>query len=197
MNKRLNFEKNHLKHFIVIGCLAFLIISVLVIGMKFKSKEGENSVISEASLKQVLEIDELSTLEYFYNSIATKNVESSEKVEYHVRYEGTVRLGIEFEDISIEINEDNKEIKVKIPEVKIIDHKVEPETLDFIFLKDKYETESVLAEANELCNADLKSKVEDSSSLFDLARENAVSSIEALLRPWIEQVDAEYVVTVE
>lgn len=106
-------------------------------------------------------------------------------------------MGIEFDDITININEDNKEIMVKVPKVKIIDHNVKQETMDFIFIKDKYETENVFAEAYQLCQADLKSKAENSSSLFDMAKENAVSSIEALLCPWIEQVDAEYTVIVE
>lgn len=197
MNKLLGLGKNNFKFGIRVGGIVVLIVVILIAGSKFKSKDGEFSVISESTLKEILEIDELSTLEYFYNSIATQYAEDSEKIKYHVMYEGIVRLGIEFEDISINVNEDKKEIIILLPEVKVIDSDVIQETMDFIFIKDKYETESVLVEAYHLCKADLDRKIVESTSLFEMARENTVSSIEALLCPWIEQVDEEYVVTVE
>lgn len=197
MKKLLKVLKKDVKRKIVMGGLVLLGTLILIICIMCRPKKDSFSVISESSLKQVLEIDELSTLEYCYNSIAAQMVEDSEKVKYYVRYEGSVRLGIEFEDITFVINEEQKEIVVKLPEVKMIDHTVTPETMDFIFMKDKYETEVVTTEALKLCKADLENKAKSNSSLFRLARENAVSSIKALLCPWIEQIDAEYVVTVE
>ena len=197
MEKLLNLIKKNYKVCIGVGGVILIIIVAIILGIMLQPKEGEFTVISESSLREVLEIEELSTLEYFYNSIATQNIKDSDKIKYHVRYEGMVRLGIEFDDIAINVDDDNKKIIVTVPEIKVIDCSVDQETMEFIFIKEKYETESVLVEAYKLCKEDLEEKVVESNSLFELAKENAVSSIEALLLPWIEQVDEEYVVTVE
>ena len=197
LKKIMELKKQKRKLIIGVMFLVVIVIFGIFAISKIGGNEPEVSVISESSLKEILKIDELSTLEYFYNSVATVSEEDSEKIKYYVAYEGAVRFGIDFEEIDISIDTDSKEVIVTIPDIKVVSFKVKQETMDFIFIKDKYETETVLTEAYSVCLSDLETKVLAETSLFDMAKENAVSSIEALICPWVEQVDGEYTVSIK
>ena len=184
-----------IKIVMIVGAAAVL--AVVIGKILLTNKEPELTIVSETSLKEILDIDELATLEYFYNSVAQVTEEDSEKVKYHVSYEGTVRFGIQFEDIRIEVDEINKQIQITLPEVNLIDCNIDPETLDFIFEKDKYETENVIIEAETVCKTDLKIKAFQDEDLKKLAKESAIDVINALICPWIEQVAEEYTVVVK
>lgn len=180
----------------LIGLL--VIVGLVIVGIIIlTNKEPELTVVSETSLKEMLEIDELATLEYFYNSVTQVLKEDSNKVKYHVAYKGNIRYGINFEQVEIMIDETNKQINVVVPEVNLLDSNVDIESLDFIFEKDKYETETVIIEAKEVCEADLETKALQNENLKNMAKENAVDTINALLCPWIEQVAEEYEVVVK
>ncbi|MBQ7924686.1 MAG: DUF4230 domain-containing protein [Lachnospiraceae bacterium] len=195
----LELLKKNKKIKMLVGALALLVlaVAVIVLAVKMRSKEPEFSVVTESSLKEIIEIDEISTLEYFYNSVATVKEEDGEKVKYYVAYEGTVKLGIVLEEIEITVDENTKEILITIPEVKMRECAVVDESLDFIFEKSKYETETVFMEAEKYCKTDLETKVQAESSLYEIAKENAIASIKALVLPWMEQVAEQYVVTVQ
>lgn len=187
--KSCNFKIKLAGFFVVMGVI---IVEIIIL----KNKEPELTVVSETSLKEMLEIDELATLEYFYNSVTQVLKEDSDKVKYHVAYKGNIRYGINFEQIEIVIDETNKQINVVVPEVNLLDSNVDIESLDFIFEKDKYETETVIMEAKEMCESDLENKASQNVNLKKMAKENAVDTINALLCSWIEQVE-EYEVVVK
>lgn len=176
-----------------------LVIVVLVGGWMLMNtgEEGTLSTISKSSLEKIIEINELSTVEYTYNATVTKTKEDSSDIMYHVAYEGTVTAGIDFHEITFDIDEDKKVITITIPEIEIHDVSVNMGTMEYIFTKDKYETETISHEAYKLCKADLKKRVEDEDLLKKTAKENAVSSVEALFKPWIETVDKEYKVVIK
>ncbi|MDE6925482.1 MAG: DUF4230 domain-containing protein [Acetatifactor sp.] len=64
--------------------------------------------ISNGSIKFSAQINELSTAEYIYNSIAKAYEEDGTTIRYYVAYEGTIKAGIDFNDIGVEISEDEK-----------------------------------------------------------------------------------------
>lgn len=181
----------------IIGFIVVLIfiISIMALIIGFNIEEPKLTVVPEAKLKELIEINELSTLEFIYNSIV--NVGEGDDIRYYVAYEGTVRYGMDAEQIQITTDGESKEIRVWIPEIKVMECIVNPETIDFIFTKDKYETETVLTEAYGICKADLEEKVAEDDSLIGLAGENAVAAMEALLKPWVEQLDGEYKLIME
>lgn len=175
---------------LVIGIGAFVLVS--------QNKEGQLTTISESSLQKVIEIDELSTVDYTYNAIATKYAENnSGKAKYHVAYEGTVTAGIDFKEISINVNEEEKLVVITIPKVEIHDISVNMGTMEYIFVKDRFETETVSQEAYKLCQDDLKKRIEEEEMLYKVARENAILSVEALFKPWIENIDNDYKVEIK
>ena len=101
-----------------------------------------------------------------------------------------------FKKINFEVNETDKKIIITIPNVEILDISVIPGSMDYIFTDDDYETETIASEANALCVEDLKQRVEDDSYIREIARENAVSTVEALFKSWIETVSNNYTVEI-
>lgn len=182
---------------ILCGVLAIIIASVTVtlILVNKEDKVGEVSTISKSSLEKVVERAQLSTLEYTYNAIVSVKDDKG-KIKYHVAYEGVVKVGMDFTKIDIDVDNVEKKIKIKIPEMQIENPVVKMEDMEYIFVKEKYETEDVSAEAFNISKEDLKKRTANDESLMQMARENAVSSIRAFIEPWIEQLDAEYTVEI-
>lgn len=176
-----------------------LAIVVLIAGWLIATtgEDGKLTTISESSLQKIIEINELSTVDYTYNATVTKTNDDSSEIMYHVAYEGTVTAGIDFQEIAFDLNEEEKIITITIPEVEIHNISVNMGTMDYIFTKDKYETETISQEAYKLCKADLKKRIEDEELLKKTAKENAISSVEALFKPWIETVDKQYKVIIK
>ena len=164
------------------GILALLIV---ILALAIFSPKGETIFSTETSLKEVLEISDLSTAEYTYNSIVEVCNDKGNTM-YHVAYKGTVSVGINFEGIRIEESDDK--ISVVIPDVEIQNVVVETD-IDYIFVKDKYNTETVYAEAYNACIADLKAKAQENQTLRVTAKESARDMVMALLRPIEEQLE--------
>lgn len=162
--------------------------------------EGEESkvtTVSRASLEKVFEISELSTADYTYNAIAKAYGEDGTTVRYYVSYEGKIKAGIDFSKIDFDINEEEKIITVTLPDVELQERTVNPGTLEYIFIDKKSETEPVHQEAFRLCESDLEERTAKEEELFTLARENAAAVVEALVTPWVKQIDEEYTVKIQ
>ena len=69
--------------------------------------------------------------------------------------------------------------------------------VEYIFENKKYETETVSQEAYELCKTDLARRAAKENDLMTLAKENAVTAVEALVDPWVQQIDGEYKVNIK
>ena len=181
---------------ISVSTIVLLLIVIIVAVSITKSNHTGVSTISKSSLQKVLEINELSTVDYTYNA-TTEKYDNNKNVVYYVAYEGTVTAGIDFSKIDIKINEKNKKVTFTIPPVKIHDVKVNMGTMEFIFVQRKGEKEDVSQEAYKLCNKDLKERIQKESLILDSARQNTISSMEALFKPWIENLDNSYTVEIK
>lgn len=178
------------KNVTIISVIALLAV-VIILGIIF-SKPGAVTTISESSLKEVIEISELSTIEYIYNSTFTVTEGKEEK--YHVAYEGVVKAGFDFNDIKI--SEEGKKIIITIPDITINSAYVDENSIDCLFIKDKYETETILQEAYRKSIEDLEIKAESNDTLLTMARDNAKEMIKALIQPWEEQLEEGYTIEV-
>ena len=159
--------------------------------------EGKTTTFSEASIRKVFEISELSTADYTYNAVAKAYAEDGISVKYYVAYEGRIKVGIDFSQIEIAMNEEDKVITITIPDIEFQEKTVDPGTLEFIFKDKKSETEQIHQEAFALCQKDLDEKTSNEKELLTLARTNAKSVVEALVTPWIEQAKDEYTVNIQ
>ena len=164
----------------------FLII-VVVLGIWFlvsSRNEGRVTTITQSSLEKMLETNDLSTLEYTYNGITTVYTQDGKTPKYYVAYEGVVTAGIDITKINVHTDQDKKVITITIPDPSVHEKK-------------KYETETVSQEAYKKSMKDLKNKAEKEEQLLSMAKENAVSSIKALIEPWVKQLDDGYTVEVK
>lgn len=181
----------------LLGCILILLVvaSAIFVMVQIKRSNGEKvHTISKASLEKMLEISDLSTLDFTYNAIANVNDENG-KPKYHVAYKGTVTAGIDFSQIGIAFNE--KVITITIPEASVQNVDVDMGTMNFIFEKKKYETETVSQEAYAACREDLDKRAAAEPSLLSMAKENATEAVKALVEPWVQQVDKEYTVEIK
>lgn len=154
----------------------------------FKNEEGTVTTISKSSLQEMFEVSDLSTLEYVYNSIATVGDEDGVE-KYYVAYEGTVILGIDFEQLEVIEDETEKKFIIQLPEIEVQDVNVAFDTMEYIFNKEVYETETVSQEAYKACLRDLEEKAGRTESLHKAALENTKDAVNALLEPFKVQMD--------
>lgn len=185
---------------IVTACLLGVVVIVIggfVLNKSLHSNDSRVTTVTESSLEKVLEISDLSTLDYTYNSIVDVLDEDGETVKYHVAYEGVVTAGIDFESVDVSVDEETKMITITVPEAVVQNVDVDMGTLEYIFEEKKYETETVSQEAYKACRADLEKKAMEEGHLLATAKENAVDAVNALMTPWIEQLDEAYQVEVK
>lgn len=178
--------------------LVILVIAVAVVGTKITSKKAGPDIISKATLERIINISDLSTFEAVYNGVAkVMNEKKPEKIDYYVSYDAKVKAGLDFEKIDLEIDKNRKVITVKLPEIKITDVNVDIASLDYIFVNDKANTETVSAQAYKQCIEDVTNKSADEEAIYTLAEQNAHNIIEALISPFVKQLDEEYQLVIE
>lgn len=187
----------------ILAVISLSIVAGVYLSITHSGREGKDqSVVTKTTLMEVLEISELSTITYTYNGIVpgydTLNTTENRELSYYVSYEGTVKAGIDFSKIDIEIGEENKEIKVTLPKVKILDTIVDESSLEYIHKKSQSDSKGQNYKiAFQLCSEDLRKKTEGDKTLLELAKSNAESAVTALLEPWIEQMEEGYHIVVE
>ncbi len=150
-------------------------------------EEGKVRTITQASLVKIVTTGKLYTAEYPYNGIAA--VYDGDTLKYHVAYEGTVKAGIDTSKILLHLDEKQKEIIIRLPAVEVAEPIVNAGTLDFIFEKGYYETETVGQEAYKAAIADLKNRVAADSDIAESAIKSAKMYEKAFVEPLIEQMD--------
>lgn len=186
--KRIKF-----KHIAVLFVIILVIIMALMIKIKIFNKKSEPTIISKATLEKVINVSDLSTFEAIYNGVAAvENEEKPENIDYYVSYEAKVKAGIDFALVEVEVNEAEKIITVTLPEVKITDVDVDIASLDYIFMNNKANTQTVSAQAYKKCIKDVTKESNSTDEIYESARQNARNIVEALISPFVEQLDSEY-----
>jgi len=187
-SKRIKF-----KHIVVLFVIIAVIITALMIKIKIFNKKSEPTIISKATLEKVINVSDLSTFEAIYNGVAAvENEEKPENIDYYVSYEAKVKAGIDFALVEVEVNEAEKIITVMLPEVKITDVDVDIASMDYIFMNNKANTETVSAQAYKKCIKDVTKESNSTDEIYESARQNARNIVEALISPFVEQLDSEY-----
>lgn len=193
-------SKVHFPKIILAVPIAVLLIIgvILLLPRRSPTPKRQRTTITASTLQRVLNISDLSTVEFRYGSVAQAQ-DNKGKTKYYVTYNGTVQIGIDFSEISknIAIDSSTKTVTVIIPEPKVISTNVNVDTLDYIFMKDKYNTTGLTDEALKLCRQDLKNELENTPEIFRIAQENAETAVKQLLEPWLKNVDSEYTIIVK
>ena len=185
--------KQSLLWLIVLVAVLAIIAAAFIVFQATNKEVQEPEVITVSSLEKIINVSELSTFTAVYNGIAeVANEKEPDEIDYCVSYEARVDAGIDFEKIAISVDSETKVITIVIPEVYITEINVDIASLDFIFYNDKANTSTVTQEAFKACEADVQKESEQQNAIFDLAKQNAVNVLTALINPIIEQLDSEY-----
>lgn len=191
IKKMLNGCKKMKYTIIAVVAVAAIIVAMLTISTTLRESEPE--IISKSTLEKIINVSDLSTFAAVYNGIAkVMNEDKPDKVDYYVSYDAKVKAGIDFEKVDITVDNENKLIMVNLPEIKITDVNVDITSLDFIFINEKANTSTASEEAYKKCIEDATNESNSEDAIYDLAQQNAHNIVEALLRPFIEQLNDEY-----
>lgn len=175
------------------------IVLIVILAVAFnKGNQNEKNVVTTSSLQKIIKVSRLSTSTAVYNGIAkVKNEKKSDKIDYYVAYEAKVSAGIDFDKVDIVVDHEAKKVSIKIPDVYITDVVVDVSSMDFIFNDKSANKSAVTEKAFKACEEDAEAESKEQDAIFELAQQNAVNAITALVKPFIEQMDEEYTLIVE
>lgn len=187
------------KPFIAVIVIAAIAIS-LILAFFLLKKPNESSeqspppeIITQARIENIIDVDRLATFEAIYNGIASvQNPKKPEETDYHVSYEATVKAGINFEDVEINVDNEKKIINISLPPVEINDINVDITSFDYIFINEDANTSTVSEQAYKKCIEDVENESGSEKEIYTIAEENAKNIIEALIVPFVQQLDNEY-----
>lgn len=177
---------------VVIACIAVAVFIANESQDNVQPKQ-EPQIISKAMLEKILDVSELSTFEAVYNGITkVMDEEDEETVAYYVSYSAKVKAGMDFEKLEVEVDGENKIVSVKLPPIKITDVNVDITSLDYIFENDEANTATVSQRAYKKCIEDVTRESSGEDAIFELAEQNARNMVEALISPFVKQLDDTY-----
>lgn len=168
---------------LIISGVATVIVVAILLVIIF-APVGRTTFDAKTTLQEILEISNLSTVQYTYNGVA--EVKNEEETKYYVYYEGKVRAGFDISQVEVIQNEDN--MIATIPALTIHTVEVDEGSMDYIFLKSKYDTETTFAEALNACKKDLLEELEDNTTFIETGRDSARDTILALMEPFLPGV---------
>lgn len=182
-----------------------LVIAIIGLGILiYQSIETEKVVeVQSAEYNSIEKICELATLEAYYHNVAEFK-QNSEKwfnvgyKKYWIEYDGIVKIGIDVNKIQINPVDENNNIKIYIPEPKIMDidsdtiSMREPITDKGAFTKITTEDK---ATGYSQAQAEMEKKASEDENVMGQAKENAKNLIAEYVRNINKQINKE--VTIE
>lgn len=192
MKKIRKLAANKIKFYTVL--IAVILIAIIILRFAvFRPKNTEAEIISKSSLEKIIKVSDLSTYEAVYNGVAkVMNEQNPENVDYYVSYDARIKAGIDFEKVEVDVDHDQKVITVKLPEIEIQEVNVDIASLDYIFINNTANTATVSEEAYKKCKEDAIEESKTKNAIYDIAEQNLQNIIEALISPFVEQLDSEY-----
>ena len=162
-----------------------LISSCVACGTK---KDDTSGVNHEPNLGQMRNICELATMECYYHNVAKYEEENAtgfwlwkKDKRFWIRYDGTVTMGIDASKVSVKVNK-NDEVIITIPQAKVLDSKVNPDSLtkdSFYFDKDSADiTDEDQTKAYKAAEKQMEDNASNDTVLLSEAQQRAQSMLE-------------------
>ena len=167
-----------------------LVLSVVIVGLGLFSLSSMKS-ISKTAAFSLKDIGELATQSGYFTTVQTINKSRTvlgvevpgTQSSYVYSYDGTIKAGIDFEDIEISVDDLSHVIRVKLPEFKILSTEIDDDS--FILYNDGANlfTSLKLEDVNK-SNAELKNTARETAiknGILESARQNAQVLIRGFL----------------
>lgn len=190
------------RRYLIIGVV--LLICILIAfcaGMKYVRDENEKKqkrISCESTLEKIINVEDLYTFQAIYDGVAeVRDEKKPEEIDIYVAYKAKVKAGLTFSELKPKVDDEKKEITIKIPEIKVMEPDVDITQLDYMFLDESANTENVSARAYSACVEDVKNESTKEDAIYELAKQNAINSVKALSEPFCNQIYPEYDLIVE
>lgn len=181
---------------IVVAVAAFAVIAFKM-SMQKEEMHAEPEIITVSTLEEIIKISDLSTYTAVYNGIATVyNAEETEEIDCYISYNATVKAGMDLNEVAISVDNENKIISVTLPEITIREVAVDESSMEYIYLNKKANVGTEFGNMLKACKEDVTKECNAQQEIFDLAKQNAVNMVQALLKPIVEQLDQAYELTI-
>lgn len=184
---------------LLVGLIAIILVAGgVLLGKELKDNGKEPEIITVPTLMKIVNVSELSTSTSIYNGVAkVMNEKKTNKVDYYVSYQAKVSAGIDFDKVRIIVDNDAKKIDIELPTARVTNIDVDIASMDFIFNNQKENKSTVTEKAFKACEDDVATESATQTAILELAQQNAVNVVTALVKPFVEQLDEEYTLTVE
>ncbi len=178
-----------------------VVIALLILFFVIPNKEGRIKNSVKSSLVKLVEKSDLETVNFNYNVIAKKckNEEkcdlSSNNIkdfEYVLSCTGTVTAGMDFDNVKIDADKQNKKIVITMPDSKITEVNVK----SLKFLNGEDVSASELPDARSLCKKTIEEKSSADDKLLPAAKEQAEVVLQSFYEQWIKAFDEGYTVEI-
>lgn len=200
-----NLKKKSSKSKGIIKRLILIIIIVVIVFFLINTYSNGGNIETKAkiSLDKIVEKSDLETANITYNVIGKKcknekkcdlNSNKMSNFEYVVSCKGTLTAGIDFSKVKIDIDNNNKILKIEMPEVTL---KGEPTIGSVKFLNGSDVPADELPAARKLCQETVKTRSEEDNKLLPAAKEQAKIVLEEFYKNWIKAYDSSYKVEVK
>lgn len=165
---------------VCVGIIIILeIITIVMEGIHLCSRDDQH-IITSTTLKDAINISDLSTAKFIYNGIA--EVYKDGEVIGYIKYNAEVKAGIDMNHVEFDVDEQKLTIRPILPEIKIQANIVDEKKLSFM----PENIEIDLQDALRVCQDDAEREAKASNELFKVAQENLENTVEALIYPLIK-----------
>lgn len=179
---------------------AAVVILICIVAMValIPKKEPEPQIDVTTTLEKIVKTSDLSTAVFQYQGIVEiPNQKNLKKIDYYICYTASVYAGIDFSGVTFDENKETKTITATLPEVKIQDTVVDPDSLDFMFQNKKADNISVLDAAFTACETDIRQECTSESALLSIAQMNAENAVRALTEPVMQSICSDYTLVIQ
>lgn len=181
------------KIILIIGII--LIISLaLIISIVF-IKDKKNEINNEYIIATLEKASELTTAKLNFTTLSefkeSDGIKFINKSEFKMIFEATARIGIDVKEIEVDTNSFTKTIYITIPEAKILDVKIDLDSIKYFddkFLLFNVDAKEDANEANKLAEEKAKEEITKMGSL-EMADNQAELLIKGILE---EAIDKNY-----
>lgn len=180
--------------------LAVIVVAICIIAvfLTLPKEKPVPQVDITTTLEKIVETSDLSTAVFQYKGIVEiPNQKNTKKIDYYICYTAAVYAGIDFSQVKFTENKETKTITAILPEVRIQDTVVDPDSLDFMFQSKKADSISILDNALTACETDIRQECTSESALLDVARLNAENAVRALTEPVMNAICKGYTLVIE
>lgn len=190
--------KKNLHPKLLLLAAAVILVCIVILVAQIPKKEPKPQIDVTTTLAKIVETSDLSTAVFQYQGIVEiPNQKNLKKIDYYICYTASVYAGIDFSEVKFTENKETKTITATLPEVKIQDTVVDPDSLDFMFQSKKADNISVLNAAFTACETDIRQECTSESALLSIAQMNAENAVRALTEPVMDSICKDYTLVIQ